>query len=332
MPVETVQNAVVNCDSVFFALLRTALWGGEAVLPCSLSADEWGLLYDTAVRQSVHGLMFDAVRGLPPGTGLSGQTAARWLVETERIEHDFARISKLVSSMTEFWQRNGVRAVLLKGTEVASFYNTPSHRVIGDIDWWFPEEDGMEKACRLIRDKGLAITADSDGDCWYVMGDIVVEHHRRGLTSDDEIGRMLLINRHILHHAMVSGIGMRHLCDMAMAYRHYAGRYDSKAYRTALADAGLLKWTDLLNAVLVHFLGMPSGLLPTGMSCPDTVSKDEVRLVDMIMADGNFGLDKKNRYDGLMERAVFFLKYAPRRFALRWLRLVAGRARKNRLK
>lgn len=322
----------MKTDSAFFVLLRAALWGAEPELPYTLSADEWHQLYRMAVRQSVQGLMFDAVRRLPAGSGLPGQLAAQWLVDTMQIEQNFRSVSQQVASMTELWQRNGIQAVLLKGTEVAGLYDNPSHRVIGDIDWWFPETGGMDTACRLIRDMGLTIKDDSDGDCWYVMNDIVVEHHRKGLASDDEVGRMVLLNRHILHHAMVSGIGMRHLCDMAMAYRGYAGRYDSAAYISALEVAGLRKWTVLLHAVLVHFFGMPQELLPAGFTCSESVSKDEVKLIGLILADGDFGIDKKNRYDGLLKRTVLFLKYSPRRFALRWLGLTFGRVCKYRQK
>ena len=110
---------------------------------------------------------------------------------------------------------------------------------------------------------------DSDGDVHYTLSGVVVEHHRRwndassararrvidALSPETPEAQLIMRNVHILKHAMVGGIGLRQLCDLAMAYRHYDGQYDPASLTGKLREAGLGKWNGLLNAFLVQVIG-----------------------------------------------------------------------------
>ena len=91
-------------------------------------------------------------------------------------------------------------------------------------------------------------------------------------------------NLHILKHVMVGGIGLRQLCDLAMAYRHFDGQYDPASLTGKLREAGLGKWNGLLNAFLVQVIG-----------CEYIDKDDKVPAADLewlvraVLDDGNFG-------------------------------------------
>lgn len=316
-------------QELFFRLVRSALWKAPVELEQPVSAETWQEVYAMAKRQTVEGVLFDVIRDLSSDSGMPLALAARWMLDADNIEKWYRRMSAELEVQTRFWQENGIDAVLMKGMSVAVMYPVPEHRVFGDIDWWMRGEHDWDRALELVRDKGFDISYDSDGDIHYVSNDIVVEHHRYGLPVEGPVGVLLMLNEHILHHAMVAGIGVRHMCDMAMAYRHYSGAYDAAEYVSKLREMRMLRWTALLHGVLKTALGTPSDLLPDVPVTLRVPQRDCDRLVRLVMEDGNFGLDKKNRYSGFRRRFMLLFRYVPGLFVRRWVGLLFGRMRRQ---
>lgn len=325
-------NVVVKSHTdIFFALLRSALWGTDMDNQPHLAADEWRCLYDESRKHAVQGIMFDAVRRLPDGVGMPAVLAAEWLVESGRVEKVYGKIVAAVATTEGWWKENGIDAIQLKGTTVAALYPNPSHRVMGDVDWWFSEDNGWERAVNMLHGRGIALETDSDGDCHFVWDGVVVELHRKGMKIDGNEGMLLMLNEHILHHLMVSGMGMRHLCDMTMAYHACHGQMDTDKYRAILRKSGLIGWTALLESVLVDILGLPKECTCVLDSCRNVSRSDEERLVSMVLADGNFGFGRDRRFRGSVKRFFLFVRYVPCRFAMRWIGLAAGRLGKLKI-
>lgn len=314
---------------LFFRLLVQALWKTGPELDCTPAPEQWQAVYDMACRQTVQGIMYDVIRDLPSEAGVPPRLAASWMVESNRIEEIYNRNVALTAAMQSFFDRNAVRAVQLKGSVVAQMYDTPSHRVMGDIDWWLPGTENWDRALELIRGKGYTVETDSDGDIHFQAYGVIVEHHRKGLKAEGPEGMLLLLNEHILHHVSVSGIGMRQLCDMAMAYRFFYGKYDAIAYMRLLRENGLVRWTRLLDAVLVHYLATPREMVPDRDRIAILPDADEKRLVRLVMDDGNFGLHKARRYSGFLRRTGLLMKYSGGFLLRRWLGLAAGRSRRH---
>lgn len=314
---------------LFFRLLDAALWNAEPELDCTPPDLQWQNVFDMACRQTVQGIMFDAVRKLPQEAGMPRRLAARWMVETGRIEQLYSSNAEVAEFMQRLWDSGSVRAVQLKGLTLAAMYDNPSHRFPGDIDWWIPGGENWQRALDLVKERGYTVETDSDGDISYSVQGVTVEHHRNGLKATGPEGMLLLVNEHILHHVSVTGIGMRQFCDMAMAYRHYSGSYDRNVYSKLLETEGLKKWTLLLDSVLVHFLGTPETMVHSCGLVPGEPVAAERRLVRLVMDDGNFGLEKPHRYSGFLSRALLLLKHSPGYMLKRWLGLVAGRIKRH---
>ncbi len=306
----------------FLTLLRCSLWGWEVPSGFALDGEQWRTLYALARRQSVHTVLFDVVKGLLRSAGLPASLAASWLIDAQNAEKSYARISAVVAKQRDTWARRGIDAVLLKGLETAALYPVPEHRLIGDIDWHIPDKD-WERAVGVLEDNRIDYRYDSDGDLGYALGGVIVEHHRNGLVEESPAGRLLLLNEHIFHHASVSGAGFRQLCDYALALSRYKGQYDGEKYLAMLKDEGLLRWSALLHGLLARDLGLNPDCIPYGI--PEVSAKDIDRLLNLVLSDGNFGLEKRRRYSGFWRRAILFMKYAPSPFIKRWSGLAKGR-------
>jgi len=299
-----------SCKDIFFRLLNAGLWGTE--LPdFTLTVEQWEEVHAMANRQAVTGIVYDAVRNLPPYCGLPRTLAALWLVETQKIESGNARISQVIEAQKRAWDKHGIESVVMKGQSLAKMYPVPEHRACGDIDWYFPVPGDWEKANEIAAKNGLKLETDSDGDVHYVLGGIVVEHHKNGSRCETPVEIIVMLVEHVLKHAMVMGVGMKQVCDVAVAYRYYEGQYADAYLESALKAEGLLEWDALLRKVMT-----------------DSDDVDVETLRSLILSDGHFGLDKKFRLSGFMKRLRLFKKYAPKQFAGRWLQLVSGRMKR----
>ena len=315
----------MTTNELFFILLRAAVWNEPPQLPCVPGPEEWRIIYNMSKAHAVQGILFDVIKDLPAAAGVPRQLAAEWMVEADGVERDYAAKNALTLEQEKFWKNNGIEAVLLKGVSVARFYPVPEHRVMGDIDWWMPGRGNWRKALELVRAGGHGenVKRDSDGDCNYTSGGIAVELHRKGMRAEGAVGMLVMLNEHILHHVMTSGIGMRHLCDMALAYRYYCGSYDAKEYLNCLKKYGLSKWNGLLNATLKRILAVPDDMLPGAAGSVRAADTD--RLIDLIMEDGDMGFGRRHRFGGFFNRFGLFMRYAPWLFVKRWTGLAIGR-------
>lgn len=294
-------------------LLRYALWDGG----CNgivLSGDEWLHLYHQAVLHKVQGVLYPAVSSLPPESGVPASLLKKWGEAAGCIKARNGHVSHVADVQAAAWSRRGIKAVELKGRSAAAFYPEPDLRVCGDIDWWFPDPEGWMSALVAARENGCYLETDSDGDVHYVLNGVVVEHHRHGLEADGAVGQLLLFNTHILHHAMGAGIGLRHLCDLALALDALDGKYDRGEYLSLLESRGLLKWNAVLEEIISY--------LKEGDE--DRCSRLAKRLLSSIMVDGEFGLGRSRRFAGMARRAWFFLRVAPCPFIRHWYHLIKG--------
>lgn len=131
-----------NKTKLSLALLRSALWGNtqlmreDAFLTCS---DDWKAIADFFSRQSLDGLLPDAIVALPahmqPTRAVKMPLIARQ-IQVERMNH--AMNNELLAFTAEL-NRRAIPYILLKGQGIASVSPNPLHRVCGDIDLYVPE-------------------------------------------------------------------------------------------------------------------------------------------------------------------------------------------------
>ncbi len=287
----------------FLKMLRNALWNRPIEGWKKLSPEQWKELVALAKAHTIAGTLSDALNSLPEDCDAPSEVLEPWLVEVQRTEEAYALHSKIVGMQRRTWEGKGLKALLLKGLDSAAMYSVPEHRTCGDIDWYFGSAEDWKTANEIAAGNGCKLEMDSDGDVHYTLSGVVVEHHRRwndassararrvidALPPETPEAQLIMRNVHILKHAMVGGIGLRQLCDLAMAYRHYDGQYDPASLTGKLREAGLGKWNGLLNAFLVKVIG-----------CEYIDKDDKVPAADLewlvraVLDDGNFGRGRQS--------------------------------------
>lgn len=324
-----------------------------------LSNSEWGEVIRMAEQHAVVGLVFGALEFLPDDCLPPHDILLRLTAKEMAHEREFDRYVSTHQQLLDFFEKQGLRPVVLKGLEVARFYPHPEQRKMGDIDLFFRSDEEAVKARLILEQRGIVGKMDADHAYVYQWQGICVEHHpsvfdvyrprnrkflRRMEIQPDSyccvqnydvpsaIPCLLLQNTHILKHALGHGIGLRQLCDLAMAYRHFYGTYDANYYSQWIDNLKLGRWTTLLRDFCVRHLGLDELYLPG----PTVVDGRCDRWLMSMLQSGDFGKMKRrsntrgmgskvrtlNAYLGNLS---FALRYAPHEYM--WLVLVQSVAK-----
>ena len=237
-----------DISNVSLALLRSALWGSMQEGNFQPCGEDWKEIVDFFAKQSLDGLLPDAIASLPtlqqPSKAMKMSMIARQL----QVEHkNKVMNAELLSFITELDQRT-ISYILLKGQGVAALYPNSFHRICGDIDLYVPIVS-LCVADRELTSFGAIRTAETRQHVNYKVNGIEWElHHciyyfqkdsRNRLFMkyvDEEMcknpeyaavgeGRVrvfspamntLLLLSHIVDHFYCEGVGLRQLCDYAL--------------------------------------------------------------------------------------------------------------------
>lgn len=291
----------------FLVLLRQGLWGRTEVEQTAfpLTPEEWMQVYEMSVKQTVQGIVYDGIGLLPKEQQPPRGMLIQWTVAIDQLERMNRQQNALLSALPQlFGQEPAIPYQVLKGQGIAAFYPKPLHRLCGDIDLYFGDETQTEKANQRIESLGIPVERGRDGESNYVLNGVLIEHHAhlidlhyyrkalrkwekerfpRGGRTPDAVANHLLLSTHILKHLVNEGIGLRQLCDAAMALVGLSESTDKQELEQLSRQWHIYRWHQLLYALLVKYIGMPEKYLPF----PTTVNPD--KLMDEVWESGNFG-------------------------------------------
>lgn len=304
-----------------FALLRAGLWGkcdGAMASAFPLSAQEWERVYEAACQQTVAGVAFRGLDWLPEGAEPPMGLMAKWMARADRIERGNEKMNETAARLYGHFSAHGVEAVLQKGQGIAMMYPDPLLRECGDIDLYFPGHDGTSDPLEGISDASRE--RHPDGSWVYDVGGVIVEIHdqlvdiqrprcrkyaekiiaekgfeKAVLGNGTEVNvpapevNLLLLSSHILKHALGVGIGLRQICDYAVAKRYYEGRVNEEEMRKVWRMTGLEKWQGLLEGFVGTFL------CHSERSEESFDEKKTDVLLDIVLKGGNFGVYSEDR-------------------------------------
>lgn len=293
----------------FLLLLRQGLWKKveETAGLFPLQANEWTEVREMAQKQTVQGIVYDGICLLPPAFYPPRSLFLSWTVETDTLERINKQHRKVLDLLTQLHtQVPATPFLLLKGIGIADFYPTPGHRLAGDIDLWFGNEEQTEAANQRLEQLGLTVKRGANGEAACLINGVLIEHHSHlidlhnpylqstlrqweaGIFADSEripspVANHLLLSTHILKHLINEGIGLRQLCDVAMTLAALSTVTDSQELERISRRWHIYRWNQLLYALLVKYLGLPTEYLPFPThACPD-------RLIEEVWESGNFG-------------------------------------------
>lgn len=314
---------MTQVDTVFFRILRAALWGGSVEIPEGFS--QWSAVMKLAKTQALMGLVADV---LLTRTEIRESLPVKFVERLQDIPMTnvgmHSQMNMTLQLLVLTLRNAGIEPVLLKGQGLSKCYPTPELRQCGDIDIYVGNEK-YEKAYDAI----LPMSSSIEEKCriWDTMhfdasvGAIMIEVHHQadvvysrsganlykqimgnGLSKDlvpirfGEVDVMtpsdtfnaFYVFHHLWRHYSSSGVGLRQFCDWTCFLHTHVGKLDLPYLKKILDDLGFMKPWQVFGCFLVKDLGLPEEEFP--FYNKRYVGKvDRVR--EYVMTDGNFGIN-----------------------------------------
>lgn len=345
------------CEKLFI-LLRVGLELSsveqeDLSLFSSMAEEEWRGLMNTAQEQGVLGIALDGLSKL--GTIISFNTRSTWFFEliggTLIRENLNKQQIKVIGDLSELWDRNGIKMLILKGQANGLYYPNPLHRDCGDIDCYLLGE--YEKGNAII--KGQEIIVDEDWEKhskFEYKGETVENHQFFVQTLDKEWSKAinndlfqtlqekvivweegsevylpsaqfnaLFLTYHAMEHFLAGNLRLKQIVDWAMFLNKEKDNIDWDKLNLDCHKYGLYIFLGIMNHIATSYLGVE---LVDGCILERAPQKSE-RFLRAIFYDKDFIWDNSaGRWHGRFHFLKFVLKN-------NWKYTIAGRSTINTL-
>ena len=356
----------------FLELVRSGLYDKKIASFPTLSEGEWGTVLDIARKQTLVGILYSGVENLPPSVIVPENVSLQLMMEASRIKSGSYEVLSVLKEVFSLLKGKGFHPEVLKGPSVARFYPHPELRQSGDLDIFLPAAEFGEAAF-VLGDPTFTLP---DGSVHYDWKGVDIDLHRNYFDLHVEkdslppvpspYATLVLLSSHILKHCMGPGIGLRQLCDLALAYEALRddkpsqnekesrnGRVSRETLLEYYSKAGILKWNMLLSSFLKEYLGTDGYPFDGGEVNSDkengrdkdkSPDPDVSSLMARILQGGNFGHHEEERETALhkaplrrkfhtlrmyLKRMPFSLKYVPHEFWEEFKELTVGNLRRK---
>lgn len=330
-------------DKILLQLLRSGLEGlpiAEAAELSLLDAGAWKRMLRMSAAQGVLAVTYDAIRKMPDRVQPPKELVLAWAVNTDRIEQDFARKSKVLEELAAFYGSHGICTMLLKGSGLASLYPVPAHRPCGDIDIWL---HGRQAEADEIMRQELKIPISNDvhhHTIFFFKGVMVENHfdflnlwsHRSNRRLEQQLRRFaaekgaifnagmqeialpspnfnaLFLMRHMAVHFAAVEICLRHIADWAVFLRADGNQVNWPEVRAIYREQNMNRFADAITALCVKQLGIKPAM---AYAYEDDADLQAVILKEILHP----AFSEKHPESGLLAPALFKLR---RWWANRW--------------
>lgn len=288
---------------------------------------EWRKIFNLAVSHAVIPLLYDGFvksKDMPKVLREMTQQITRQVVQQNY------HLLFLTKFLIEIFEKENIRAVVLKGAATASFYPIPELRKSGDVDLLILKQENLERACMILEKNGIKKTElqqhnhhreyiTSDGITIELHGmlvepfenqkmntylekvkkacvDEVVQKEVCGITipilADGYHAYHLLI--HMLQHFLLAGFGVRYLCDWVLFWNRTVKKEEKQKFLQLVEDSGLLDFAQAITVVCIHYLGLDKEKAAFLMKkkVPKTVTEE---LMKEILEAEEFGKSQAER-------------------------------------
>lgn len=317
----------------FLFLLKQGLWGKriEPKFEFNMSKEEWSLIYQISLSQTVEGVVYEGILLLPNELYPPYEILLKWTAKIDSIERFNKKVRNTLSILADGLTQNNIKFLLLKGLGLAENYNKPLLRVSGDIDLYFPTLEDYNNANSLLRSKGSIINKGDHHSVFYVFNNIEIEHHtkmidvfnpfcqkyiKKLISGEFKNNRKLVINEqpilipsytlsqvqtnaHILKHYIGFGIGLRQICDVARLCHVGDESFNGNGLKSIYIRLGLEKWINVIHNLLVKELGLEESKLPYKIDKDYNTNP----IMNDIFNSGNFGFHEIRYRDGKINLA-----------------------------
>ena len=317
------------------------------------------MIYQVAQKQSLLGVIFDAVRKMQGNDAPPLPLLMQWTATAEKIRAMNQKFYDECARLTKVFGEKGRKTAVLKGQANSLLYPDQYVRQPGDIDFYV--EGGKESVVQLLDSMGMLSEKEKDMICYHHVhiehqdNDIEVEVHFRPtlgvcnpfcnkrlqkfLTEEIQVSSLTETGfysptmkfalamqlAHIQGHFIEEGIGLRQITDYYMLLKNSTSD-DRAVISQKLDDFGMKKFAATLMYVLKNIYNLDENL----MLCPAHEKRGK-KLLNEIIGSGNFGWYRPNRWNGNfsgpMGRLLHSLKYPsfyPREVHWYWFRAASN--------
>lgn len=347
---------MLNKDSLFFLLLRDALWRRNEPLPSELSEKEIEPLLSLTKKQAVSGLISDSL--IRNDVKLPQMRVFELVGLQECIKQNSRQINNGAKELHMLFERYHVKYVIVKGQVVASYYPNPLLRQSGDVDFYC-DSQYFDNSLVAVRDSWNVNTEteDSEYHAHFDYKGVTFEGHfalalffnkrkdsywqqildsdRGAVVNVDGVDvrtlsptlHVLFVYLHLFHHLVGLGVGFRQLCDWAVMLHYANSQINQEQLQMHLKVLGMDSFYRACGSILVDYLGLPETEFGYNISSKDR--KYGKKILDIVFYRGNFGqYNKRNGFSGWKHQveASFikishFIKFVPLipDYSFRWV-------------
>ncbi len=218
-------------QSLFLALLRCAVCGGEAELP---QETDWEALYQIAASQSLSGLCYVQLRALP---GIPPEALERFHQGFFSDAYHAANRAACMAAFTGKAAEQGIALLPFKGWAVKDCWPVPELRSMGDLDVLIHTAD-REQTDAILKELGYARYINNHAVWTYTERDVKLEIHdhmfyeylandfdyrgyfdRAWERGTDAGFQLCFLLTHMAKHITNSGLGFRFFLDLVFFCR-----------------------------------------------------------------------------------------------------------------
>ena len=139
-----------------------------------IQIENWEEVMEIASKHGVVGLCLESLERLPKESRPAKDTLLNLIGITTQLEAQYNLHLKVLKKLSDYFHKNGITTIPLKGYSLSLNYHVPNHRPSGDIDLFL--SDGR-RADELIKALGIEVKQNEEKHSTFSFNGIHVENH-----------------------------------------------------------------------------------------------------------------------------------------------------------
>lgn len=283
----------MESKDLFLAIVRKGI-GHQSSLPAQKQID-WNVIEPLAAEQGLLAILVDGVDNLPEEQRPPKQFLLQWIGDViKNYEQRYLLYGKTIAEMAAFYNKHGLKMMVIKGYACGIDWPRPEHRPYGDIDIW--QFGDYRKADALLSaEKGIEVDNSHHHHTVYQWGGFSVEnhydfnnvHHHRSSTELEKLFKELgkdesytvevcgekvylpspnLHTLFLLKHSMTDFaafyVTLRQVLDWGFHVKKHHNEIDWEWLKGVMEKFHMTEFFNTINAICVENLGFDASIFP----------------------------------------------------------------------
>lgn len=282
----------------------------------SLSDKDWRGVIAFAHKHGLSGICLDSLERLPEDCRPPKELLLKIIGITTQLEYHYRLHLKAIQSLADFYQRHGIRPVLIKGYGLSLNYPKPNHRSSGDIDLFL--SDG-ERGDELIKELGIEVKQNEEKHSTFIYHGILVENHatviceleHRSLSDIEkfleqelnehsqydnisgcylpsDMFNAVFLPLHLGGHFVFGGANLRQVLDYGLMVKNSTkDSINWNIVKELAIEGGFFRFISCLNGICIDYFRLPSDCFPGW----NRDAELEEKVMEVIVDANNFNTD-----------------------------------------